>query len=58
MPELPEVETVRRVLSDNLIGLKITDIESFFKILLEIYQNACNSNKVHELNPQIRHPAY
>ena len=27
MPELPEVETVRRVLKENLIGLKIKDID-------------------------------
>ena len=27
MPELPEVETVRRVLKDKLIGLIIEDVE-------------------------------
>lgn len=35
MPELPEVETVRRVLKNDLIGLKISDIEIRYNGIIE-----------------------
>lgn len=35
MPELPEVETVRRVLKKNLIGLRITDIDVRYSQMIE-----------------------
>ncbi len=35
MPELPEVETVRRILETQIIGKKIIDIEVFYDKLLE-----------------------
>ena len=39
MPELPEVETVRRVLKKDLIGQRIIDIESnYTKMILEPFE--------------------
>ena len=35
MPELPEVEVVREVLQSNLLGLKIIDVECFYKPIIE-----------------------
>ncbi len=35
MPELPEVETVRRVLSEQIIGLKIVNIEIRYSSIVE-----------------------
>lgn len=35
MPELPEVETVRRVLKENLIGLRITDLDVRYSQMIE-----------------------
>ena len=35
MPELPEVEVVRQVLEKNLVGLVITDVECFYKPIIE-----------------------
>ena len=35
MPELPEVETVRRVLKENLIGLKITGIDARYPKIID-----------------------
>lgn len=51
MPELPEVETVRRVLSDNLIGLKITDIDVRYPKMIDndleyFYSNVINKEIV------------
>lgn len=41
MPELPEVETVRRVLESQLLGLKIEDIHIFYdKIIDNVEQQA------------------
>ena len=34
MPELPEVETVRRVLEDEIIDLKILDVKIKYKLTL------------------------
>lgn len=54
MPELPEVETVRRVLSQNLIGLKISDIKiKYEKIInydIEEFKNKIIGKKIKELN--------
>ena len=35
MPELPEVETVRRTLEGQIIGKKITNIEIYYDKILE-----------------------
>lgn len=35
MPELPEVETVRRVLKDKLVGAKIIDVKLFYPKIIE-----------------------
>lgn len=35
MPELPEVETVRRVLEKNIVGKKIVDVNVFYKNIID-----------------------
>ncbi len=42
MPELAEVETVRRVLKEDLIGLKITSIDLLYKPIFENYDKINN----------------
>ena len=44
MPELPEVETVRRVLKDNLINLKINKIEARYPKIIEDDLNYFKNN--------------
>lgn len=50
MPELPEVETVRRVLKDKLIGLKIKDIEIRYPKMI---QNDIEDFKKNIVNKEI-----
>jgi formamidopyrimidine-DNA glycosylase len=35
MPELPEVETVRRVLESKIVGTTITGIDVYYKNIIE-----------------------
>ena len=39
MPELPEVETVRRVLKDDILNLKISDIDIRYEKMLNLDKN-------------------
>ena len=50
MPELPEVETVRRVLKDKLIGLKIKDIEIRYPKMIQNDIEAVVTDTIFELN--------
>lgn len=50
MPELPEVETVRRALKNNLIGLKITDLDIRYDKMIE---NDIDYFKSNVINKQI-----
>lgn len=54
MPELPEVETVRRVLKDDLIKLTITDIEVRYKNIIEndldYFINNVKNKKIVDIN--------
>ncbi len=54
MPELPEVETVRKVLNDKIIGKKIISVEVLFDKLLknttkEEFASALENQKIEEI---------